>query len=128
MVIANRTYTVVEHRIQSTDMGVTQSWRFVLLCLPDPTMIFQIVVQLLDMPYGQIFQFDIPQRWDDVAVDKPAVVICGGGTNIRFGICFEPCVDPFSDCASVCAGYIQRLRFLEGRLEILFHLCLGFAR
>ena len=63
-----------------------------------------------------------------MAVNKPAVVIRGGGTDVGLGVGFKPCVDPFLNGTSIRTGQIQRLSLLDRNLEFLFNLCLSFTQ
>lgn len=60
-----------------------------LLHFPYSAVVFQVVVQLLDVTGGQFVQLDVSDVGDNVAVNEPPVVFCRVGAHIGLGVQLE---------------------------------------
>ena len=55
-------------------------------------------VELLQVAGSELIQRDIPDGWDDMLFDVPAIVIHGGWADMRFGVELIPAPQPCCGC------------------------------
>lgn len=60
--------------------------QFDMLVPLHPTVLLEIVVELLDLDRGELVQLDVPQFRDDVVVDVVQIVVLGVLPEPGFGI------------------------------------------
>ena len=72
--------------MKSTHIGTAQTRFLRFQNLSYPTMVFQVVIEFLNVPGSQLVQFDVSDVWNDVTVDESPVIRCRGRADIGFGV------------------------------------------
>lgn len=97
---------LLQHSVQTVDVGDAQS-EASLFRWVDSAMVTDIVVHDLDVTALQLCQLDFANLWYDVILNVVLVPFLCGLPQIRFGVDFVPCLDPFA--ASPMAKYNSML-------------------
>lgn len=93
----------------------------------DAAGFLQVVVELLDLDGGQLFQRCVAQFGDDVVVDVVEVVVLGFLPQARLGVDLVPQLDPRAQRVGLGAAHVQLFSLRDGLLELFLGFRLGFS-
>ena len=116
----------MEHRVHPAHIGIAEAGVLVLLLLAYPAVFLRVVVELLDVPPGELFQRDVAQRRDD-AVDVPLIEAAGAVPDVWAGIDLVPGLYPALDRVRIRLGDVDHLRLRQGGFQFFLDLRLGLA-
>ena len=88
---------------------------------------FRLVVELLNIQSGELFQFDLTDVRRDVMLNVAAVVFHCAVLDGRFAVVLMPEPTPFLYRVLPCLGHINFPVFLNGLGQLLLALFLRFA-
>lgn len=97
------------------------------LLFPEPPILQQVFVELLNLPAGELVQLDGPDSRNGVLLDPSFVVPCRRGTDARLGVQLEPQPKPLRHRVLSGAGHIQLLALRDGHGQLALYLRLGPA-
>ena len=93
----------------------------------DAAGFLQVVVELLDLDGGQLFQRCVAQFGDDVVVDVVEVVVLGFLPQAWLGVDLIPQLDPRAQRVGFGAAHVQLFSLRNGLLELFLGFGLGFG-
>ena len=93
----------------------------------DTSGLLQVVVELLDLDGGQLFQRRTAQFRDNVVVDVVEVVVLGFLSQARLGVDLIPQLDPRAQRVGFGAAHVQLFSLRNGLLELFLGFRLGFS-
>ena len=93
----------------------------------DTSGLLQVVVELLNLDGGQLFQRRTAQFRDNVVVDVVEVVVLGFLSQARLGVDLIPQLDPRAQRVGFGAAHVQLFSLRNGLLELFLGFGLGFS-
>ena len=93
----------------------------------DAAGFLQVVVELLDLDGGQLFQRRVAQLGNDVVVNVVEVVVLGFLPKARLGVDLIPQLDPRAQCVGLGSAHVQLFSLRNGLLELFLGFGLGFG-
>ena len=106
----------VPHRLGAEPFGL-----FPALNPIYPSLLQQLLVELLQFQRSEFFQGDLANVGLDVVVDVAPVGLVGGWPYFYLGVVLKPHLHPLPHRVPANLGRVQSFRFLD----CLFQLCLG---
>ena len=93
----------------------------------DAAGFLQVVVELLDLDGGQLFQRCVAQLGNDVVVNVVEVVVLGFLPQARLGVDLIPQLDPRAQRVGFGSAHVQLFSLRNGLLELFLGFRLGFS-
>ena len=93
----------------------------------DAAGFLQVVVELLDLDGGQLFQRRVAQLGNDVVVNVVEVVVLGFLPKARLGVDLIPQLDPRAQCVGLGSAHVQLFSLRNGLLELFLGFGLVFG-
>lgn len=113
----------VPHRLGAEALGLSFGLQPVY-----PAFSQQLLVEFLQVQRGELFQRDVPDVGIDVVVDVAPIGLVGRWPDFDLGVVLKPFLHPLSHRILPSFGKVQRLRFLNGGLQLFLDLSLGSAQ
>ena len=117
----------VGHGVDTPYRGTAETGFFPLL-FPRPPAFQQVLVELLNLPTGELVQLDGSDPWDGILLNSSFVVPCGRWPDAGFGVQFEPQPQPLCHGVLSGAGHVQLLALRDGHRQFGLDLRLGLAQ
>ncbi len=108
--------TLPQHGVETANRFVAETSVLHTLVPLDSAGLPRLVVELLNVQSGQLFEFDFTDSGDDVFFDVVAVILGGTLADGGFGVVFKPESYPLSNCEIPIPCYINLLAVLYGLL------------
>ena len=72
--------------MDASDRGAAQARIALAAALLNSAMLHQVFIELLQVTGSQLVELDLTNPWDGVALDDQLVAICGGWSDVGFGV------------------------------------------
>ena len=93
-----------------------------------PSLLQQLLVELLQFQRSEFFQGDLANVGFDVVVDVAPVGLVGGWPYFYLGVVLKPHLHPLPHRVPANLGRVQSFRFLDCLFQLGLGLCLGFSQ
>ena len=93
-----------------------------------PSLLQQLLVELLQFQRSEFFQGDLANVGLDVVVDVAPVGLVGGWPYFYLGVVLKPHLHPLPHRVPANLGRVQSFRFLDCLFQLGLGLCLGFSQ
>ena len=118
----------VKHDVDAPYRGAAEAWAFLPLHFPQPPILKKVLVQLLDLPAGELVELDGSNPGDGVFLHGPAVIASRRGADVEFGVELKPQPQPLHHRVFSGAGHVQLLALCDRYGQLGFYFRLGSAQ
>ena len=97
----------VECEVNASDRGTAQTWVAFATAFLDSAVFHQVLVELLQIPGGQLVEFNLPNPWDRVGFDNQLVAVCCGWPDVGLGVELISASQPGGHCVVLSLIHIS---------------------